>query len=96
MSFPMFVAERLSAAIGAVEFTHIEHVADLSGNFHLLELGFAQWAHRISGKPLVETRSADEPFTVAARGEVLQNVGADRTTKLLEDLFELWFGMLES
>ena len=48
MAFSVLVSEDLSAAIGAGELAHVEHVAHLPTNFHLLKLLLTQRADRVT------------------------------------------------
>jgi len=45
---------------------------------------------------VVETAPADKRFTLTARCEILEDIGADRADELLENFLEFWHRIVDA
>ena len=70
VSLAVLVVERFAALVGTIELTHVEHVAHLTRDLHLLELLLAHGAGGVPREPGIEAAAADESLALAAGREV--------------------------
>ena len=88
MPFTLLIGERFPALVRTAELAHVENVANLARNLHLLKLLLAHRTGRVSYQPSVEASSADKRLALTTRSVFFQHVCANRAQELLQHLFE--------
>ena len=92
--FSKFICESLPTAVGTIEFTQVEDVTHLPGDFHLFKLLLAKRADSVAGQPKIQARFANQSFAVCTRSKIFENILADSADELLDDFFVFWYGIL--